>query len=127
MKVRILKGIVSIYGAMVPGKEIIVTDHIAKNWIKEGIAESLEEPKDIPAGMFWCAEHQTLHKMESRPGKRCLKRIEAEKVKAEEAEEKARQEAEAAAEAAEAEAEPEPEAEAEAEGEPEPEPEPEPE
>jgi len=39
MRITILKGLISIYGAMVPGKEITVPDHIALNWIKNGIAE----------------------------------------------------------------------------------------
>jgi len=48
------------------------------SWIKNGIAESLEEPEKVPAGMFWCAKHDTLHKLTSSQGKKCLKRIEAE-------------------------------------------------
>jgi len=104
MRIRITKALISVYGPMVPGMEVTVPDHTALNWIKNGIAMPLEEPKNIPAGMFWCGKHQTLHKLDSRPGKRCLKRIEKEKeeaaAKAKEAEAKAKDEAEAAAEEA---------------------------
>jgi len=30
-------------------------------------------PEVIPPGMFWCEEHNTLHKETSRTGKKCLK------------------------------------------------------
>lgn len=43
------------------------------------------KPEVIPEGMFWCGKHQTLHKLTSSVGKKCLKRIEKE-----EAEEKAK-------------------------------------
>lgn len=108
MKIRIVKSILSIYGAMTPGMIITVPEHIAKNWIKNKIAvphESVVPPK----GMFWCVKHGTLHKSTSSQGKKCLNRL------AKEAEKKARQEAttkeqgiaraKAAAEAAEAKAE----------------------
>ena len=99
MRIKIIKGLISIYGVMVPGMTITVPQHIAMSWIKNGIAESLEEPKDIPAGMFWCRKHQTLHKLTSRPGKSCLKRQVAEDEKAEaEAEAEAQVEAKKAAE-----------------------------
>lgn len=94
MKIRITKSLLSIYGAMVPGKVVTVPDHIAKNWIKNGIALSLEAPENIPAGMFWCDKHQALHKLDSSPGQRCFKRIEKEKEKVAKAEGKARQKAE---------------------------------
>ena len=38
MRIRIIKSILSIYGAMVPGMTITVPEHIALNWIKNGIA-----------------------------------------------------------------------------------------
>lgn len=108
MKVRIVKSILSIYGAMTPGMEITVPEHIAKNWIKNKIAvphESVVPPK----GMFWCIKHGALHKLTSPRGIKCQNRL------AKEAEGKTRQEAttkeqgiaraKAAAEAAEAEAE----------------------
>lgn len=44
------------------------------------------EPDKIPDGMFWCGKHQTLHKMTSSVGKKCLKRIEADKKESEEPE-----------------------------------------
>lgn len=47
------------------------------------------KPEVIPEGMFWCDKCQSLHKLTSSVGKKCLKRIQAE-----EAEEKARQDAE---------------------------------
>lgn len=43
MKIRIIKSILSIYGAMVPGKEITVPEHIALNWIKNGIAVAIDD------------------------------------------------------------------------------------
>ena len=36
------------------------------------------KPDKIPAGMFWCVKHNTLHRLNSSTGKKCLKRIEAE-------------------------------------------------
>ena len=78
MKVKIVKSLLSIYGAMVPGMEINVPDHIGRSWVNNKIAVALDGPAVIPAGKFWCAEHQTLHKLTSRQGKKCLKRIEAE-------------------------------------------------
>ncbi|MBA7648638.1 hypothetical protein ES703_56426 [subsurface metagenome] len=36
------------------------------------------KPDKMPAGMFWCVKHNTLHRLNSSTGKKCLKRIEAE-------------------------------------------------
>lgn len=144
MRIRILKSIASIYGGFAPGMVVDIPNAaVVRSWCNAGIAEETkaelsatasliipqkkaarlpkEKPEVIPEGLFWCGKHQTLHKLNSSQGKKCLKRIEAEKVEAEEVEEIARQEAEAAAEAeaeakAKAEAEAEEKARQEAEG-----------
>lgn len=89
MKVKILKGLLSIYGAMVPGMTITVPEHIALNWIKNGIAECegdaeakaeakrkaklKEKPEVIPEGMYWCTHCEVLHREDKKIGKRHLK------------------------------------------------------
>ena len=90
MKIKIIKGLLSIYGAMVPGKEITVRQHIGMNWIKNGIAVAIDDtgneialepepevkpkgkPKVIPVGMFWCSRCHVLHRVASKIGKRHL-------------------------------------------------------
>ena len=49
MKIKIVKMIVSIYGPMKPGETITVSDHIGRNWVKNGIAESLEPVEEEEA------------------------------------------------------------------------------
>lgn len=72
MKIRIIKSILSIYGAMVPGTIITVSEHIAKNWIKDKIAVPAE-PMAVPKGMYWCDKCLSLHKLVSPKGIRHLK------------------------------------------------------
>lgn len=108
MKIKIIKSLISVYGVMTPGMVITVPEHIALNWIRNGIAEcegnaeakaeakrkakAEGKPEVIPSGMFWCDKHNTLHRLTSSQGKKCQKRIAGE------------EEAKAEAEAAEAEA-----------------------
>jgi len=85
MKIRIIKSLLSIYGAMVPGMTISVPDHIAKNWVKNKIAMAIDgagnelilEPESdipkVPMGMFWCIYCKMPHKLNSKKGKRHLK------------------------------------------------------
>ena len=46
MKIRLLKPLVSVYGQFLEGDIVVVPDRIGKNWVKAGVAESLE-PKPI--------------------------------------------------------------------------------
>ncbi len=79
MKVRILKSLLSKWGAMVPGMTITIPEHVAMNWIRQGIAEQINElgqrlgPVDVPEGMFWCLKHEILHKLDSSKGQKCHK------------------------------------------------------
>lgn len=104
MKVRILKNIDSVHGTFRTGQVVNLPTRVAEVWLKKGelitLVTAPGKPEAIPEGMFWCDKHETLHKLDSSMGKKCFRRIEAEKTEAEEAEEKARQDAEAAAEAA---------------------------
>ena len=104
MKVRILKDIDSVHGTFRTGQVVNLPAKVAEVWLKKGeliteVATSVK-PEVIPEGMFWCEKHETLHKVDSSTGKKCLRRIETERKEAEEAEEKTRLEAEATAEAA---------------------------
>lgn len=123
MRIKILTSIASIYGGFAPDMVVdIPNEAVAKSWCNAGIAKEAsgqdetaearlivpqkkaaripnEKPEVTPEGMFWCEKHQTLHKLDSRTGTKCLRRIETEEKEAEEAAEIARQEAEAAAEA----------------------------
>jgi len=42
MKIKLLKPLVSAYGQFLEGDIVVVPDHIGQNWVKNGIAESLE-------------------------------------------------------------------------------------
>jgi hypothetical protein len=50
MNITILKGIISVYGVMVPGRVIEVPEHTGNNWIKNGIARyTLKKDADAAA------------------------------------------------------------------------------
>ena len=104
VKVRILKDIVSVHGTFRKGQVVNLPAGVAAVWLtKDGVIREETgpgKPSVIPEGMFWCEKHETLHKSDSSTGKKCLRRIEAERKEAEEAEEKARLEEEETAEAA---------------------------
>ena len=89
VKIKIIKHMISIYGSHFPGAIVMVPEHVAKNWVKLGIAEWSEESREVPAGMFWCSRHKTLHKLNSVSKKSCLE------LHVKEAEAKAKAEAEA--------------------------------
>lgn len=110
MRLRILKSLLSIYGAMVPGMRITVPEHIGQNWVKNGIAEEVDEDGhtigvEVPEGMFWCRKHEGLHKIDSRSGRKCYERQLAEDTEAEEEKAAAEKAAEAELAAAEEEVE----------------------
>lgn len=97
MKVRIVKNIDSAHGTFRVGQVVNLPANVAEAWLKKEavtVVPAPGKPEAIPEGMFWCDKHETLHKLTSSQGKKCLKRIEAEKKEAEEAAEKAEQEAE---------------------------------
>ena len=104
MKVIIRKHLISVFGSMEPGHVHDIPENIAQSWCRDGIAEAVNEAGEvikirlevIPEGMFWCEKHQVLHKEESGPGVKCLKRIAEEEA---EAKAKAQTEAEATEEA----------------------------
>ncbi len=110
MRLRILKSLLSIYGAMVPGMRITVPAHIGRNWVENGIAEEVDEDGhtigvEVPEGMFWCRRHEGLHKIDSRSGRKCYERQLAEDTEAEEEKAAAEKAAEAELAAAEEEVE----------------------
>lgn len=97
MRVRIHQNIDSVHGTFRVGQVVELPDRVAEAWLKKKAVTQVAapgKPEVIPEGMFWCDKHETLHKLDSSTGKKCLKRIEAEKKEAEEAEEKAEQEEE---------------------------------
>lgn len=70
VRIRILKHIISIYGSYFPNAIATVPEHIAKNWIQGGIAESeVSKPAVIPKGKFWCGKCQSLHILKSLKGR----------------------------------------------------------
>ena len=44
VKVKIIKHMISLYGSHFPGAIVTVPEHVAKNWVENGIAEWSEEP-----------------------------------------------------------------------------------
>ena len=110
MRIEICKGrgLMSKWGALSEGMRATIPDHVADNWIKQGIAFPIDgeghplTPVDIPNGSFWCMKHATLHRLDSRQGEKCQKRQvneadEAEKVRIAAEAEVAREKAEALA------------------------------
>jgi len=77
-RVKMLKGMVSIWGRFRSGTIASIPEYAAVNWVNTGIAISMERPDVIPEGMFWCENHMSLHKLDSKSGKKCYEYIEAE-------------------------------------------------
>lgn len=95
MILRILKPATMVgVGTFPPGTVVNIPRTIAESWINAGIARFYDgspfvvpvELRVVPEGMFWCEEHQCLHRINSKPGKACLKRLEKEAIVEEEEE-----------------------------------------
>lgn len=86
MRIRIKKGIISFLGTFRVGQEVdLPHDGVALSWIKDGIAESVEEedpgegliaveekerPTKIKDGQFWCSKCEAIHRQDSALGQK---------------------------------------------------------
>ena len=48
LKVKILKHMISLYGSHFPGAIVTIPEHVAENWVENGIAEWSKEPMIVP-------------------------------------------------------------------------------
>lgn len=86
MQVQIVKDIDSVHGTFRPGQVVDLPANVAEAWLKKQVVAVVPAPgksEVIPEGMFWCEKHETLHKLDSSKGRKCLKRQVKEKEKKE--------------------------------------------